>query len=71
MSTLKAYKYRMYPNNTQRILIHKTFGCARFIYNKLLFDMIEYYQKLLKHSIEVTRFIRMILNFYPKWIAIL
>ena len=45
MSTLKAYKYRMYPNNKQQVLINKTFGCVRFIYNKLLFDMIEYYQQ--------------------------
>ena len=30
---LKAYKYRIYPTNEQRTLLHKTFGCARFIYN--------------------------------------
>lgn len=32
----KAYKYRLYPNHEQTVLIHKTFGCVRFIYNKML-----------------------------------
>lgn len=32
----KAYKFRLYPNNEQRILIHKTFGCTRFVYNYFL-----------------------------------
>lgn len=44
MSTLKAYKYRMYPNNTQQLLINKTFGCVRFLYNKMLNDKKEYYE---------------------------
>ena len=25
----KAYKFRLYPNHTQKELIHKTFGCYR------------------------------------------
>jgi len=32
----KAYQYRLYPNREQAILINKTFGCVRFIYNKML-----------------------------------
>lgn len=32
----KAYKFRMYPNDKQKELIHKTFGCTRFIYNYFL-----------------------------------
>ena len=32
----KAYKFRLYPNNNQEILINKTFGCSRFIYNYFL-----------------------------------
>lgn len=32
----KAYKFRLYPNNNQKILINKTFGCTRFIYNHFL-----------------------------------
>ncbi|TKH11347.1 transposase, partial [Bacillus wiedmannii] len=26
----KAYKFRIYPNNTQATLINKTIGCSRF-----------------------------------------
>lgn len=32
----KAYKYRLYPSDEQAILINKTFGCVRFIYNQML-----------------------------------
>ena len=32
----KAYKFRLYPNHTQKELIHKTFGCYRFVYNFFL-----------------------------------
>jgi len=31
---LKAYKYRLYPNKTQEILLNKTFGCCRYFWNK-------------------------------------
>ena len=41
----KAYKFRIYPNSEQRILFAKTFGCVRFIYNKMLGDRIEYYEQ--------------------------
>ena len=33
---LKAYKYRIYPNNEQKVQIAKTFGCCRFVYNQTL-----------------------------------
>lgn len=33
---LKTYKYRLYPNREQEILIRKTFGCCRFVYNQTL-----------------------------------
>lgn len=35
---LIAVKYRIYPNKNQSILINKTVGCARFVYNKMLSD---------------------------------
>ena len=44
MKANKAYKFRLYPNEEQRILFAKTFGCVRFVYNKMLGDKIEYYQ---------------------------
>ncbi len=49
----KAYKYRIYPNSEQKIYFAKTFGCVRFIYNKMLADKIEYYnetKKMLKNT---------------------
>lgn len=30
---LKAYKYRLYPTDEQKVLFAKTFGCCRFVYN--------------------------------------
>lgn len=41
----KAYKFRMYPNAEQQILFAKTFGCVRFIYNKMLGDKIKYFEE--------------------------
>ena len=35
-SMYKAYKFRLYPNKEQIVLINKTFGCYRFIYNYFL-----------------------------------
>jgi len=33
---LKAYKYRIYPTPEQEELLAQTFGCARFVWNKLV-----------------------------------
>jgi len=32
----KAYKFRIYPNQAQTILINKTIGCSRFVFNHFL-----------------------------------
>lgn len=45
MKRNKAFKYRLYPNDEQKVLINKTFGCCRFIYNKMLADKIAYYNE--------------------------
>lgn len=43
---LKAYKYRIYPNNIQKEQLAKTFGCTRFVYNYYLDRKIKlYYDK--------------------------
>ena len=50
---LKAYKYRIYPTEEQKEFFAKTFGCVRFVYNKMLNDKIEYYKeigKMLKNT---------------------
>ena len=41
----KAYKFRLYPNEEQEILINKTFGCARFVYNHYLHQSIHDYEE--------------------------
>ena len=41
----KRYKFRIYPNVEQQKMFAKTFGCVRFIYNKMLADKIEHYEK--------------------------
>ena len=42
---LIAYKYRLYPNKEQQEYFAKTFGCVRFIYNRMLSDKIYYYNE--------------------------
>ncbi|MDQ6994911.1 MAG: RNA-guided endonuclease TnpB family protein, partial [Mariprofundaceae bacterium] len=32
----KAYKFRIYPNDEQKVFFAKHFGCVRFVYNHLL-----------------------------------
>ena len=41
----KAYKFRIYPNAEQQIILTKTFGCVRFIYNRMLSDKINHYEE--------------------------
>ena len=41
----KAYKFRIYPNAEQRTMLAKTFGCVRFIYNRMLSDKIKHYEE--------------------------
>ncbi|MFP3126749.1 IS200/IS605 family element RNA-guided endonuclease TnpB [Ectobacillus funiculus] len=36
MNIHKGYKFRIYPTEEQRILIHKTLGCCRYIWNLAL-----------------------------------
>jgi putative transposase len=33
---LKAYKFRIYPSEEQEVILAKTFGCCRFVWNKLV-----------------------------------
>jgi len=33
---INGYKYRIYPNKAQKVLLEKHIGCCRFVYNKLL-----------------------------------
>ncbi|WP_113927960.1 RNA-guided endonuclease TnpB family protein [Bacillus sp. P14.5] len=42
----KAYKFRIYPTDEQSLIIRKTFGCVRFVYNKMLAERKETYENL-------------------------
>src|SRR5574344_1915527 len=42
---LASCKYRLYPNKEQEIYFAKTFGCVRFIYNRMLSDKINHYKE--------------------------
>ena len=42
---MRAYKYRIYPNAEQRVLIDKHFGCARHIYNWALAEKDKHYKE--------------------------
>lgn len=37
----RGYKFRIYPDAEQRGIFAKTFGCVRFVYNRMLSDKLE------------------------------
>ena len=41
----KSYKFRLYPNEEQKQLFAKTFGCSRAIWNMMLTDKIKHYEE--------------------------
>ena len=44
----RALKLRIYPTKEQEILINKTFGCCRQIYNNRLFERNEFYENVIR-----------------------
>lgn len=38
---MKAYKTEIYPTQAQIELIHKTFGCTRYVYNQYVYENLE------------------------------
>ena len=40
-----SYKFRIYPNQTQKNQIQRTFGCCRFVFNYYLAKRKEVYKK--------------------------
>jgi len=57
-----AYKFRIYPNEEQKILLAKHFGSCRFVWNYFLNQRKEYYINN-KENIEAKR-IKGCLNYY-------
>lgn len=41
----KGYKYRIYPDENQKILLAKTFGCCRLMWNRMLSDRDRAYEE--------------------------
>ena len=41
----KTYKFRLYPNAEQEVLLSKHFGCSRFVFNYFLNERKEQYKK--------------------------
>ena len=48
MKNNKAFKFRLRPNEQQKILIGKTIGCSRHIWNKMLEDKEAHYKETKK-----------------------
>lgn len=67
---LKAYKYRIYPNKKQQELIHKTFGCCRFVYNKMLLYQKENYEndKKFMSKIDCNNYVNRVLKQAYEWL---
>ena len=53
---LKSYKFRLYPNQEQRIYLAKTLGCTRFIYNQMLADRIKSYEENKDLDIKIIKY---------------
>ena len=51
MDIYRSYKYRFYPTTEQQVLLAKSFGCARFVYNRFLALRSQAYQD---HKINVS-----------------
>ena len=49
MKQLLAYKYRIYPTEDQQVLLIKTFGCKRVIFNHYLNEQQERFKNKEKH----------------------
>src|ERR1043165_9125270 len=49
MKHQRAYRYRCYPTLSQRQLLARTFGCARFVYNWALALRTEAYRQRGEH----------------------
>ncbi len=63
---LKTYKFRIYPNDEQKIIFAKTFGSVRFIYNHILADAINQYKNTGKSKLKTPAYFKNIENY--KWL---
>lgn len=68
---LRAYKYRIYPTDEQKLLLAKTFGCCRFVYNWALNLKIEAYRQEKKSigNVELINRMKSELKTEHKWLS--
>ncbi len=68
---LRAYKYRIYPTEEQKVLFAKTFGCCRFVYNWALNLKIEAYKQEKKSigNVEMINRMRSELKAEYEWLS--
>lgn len=68
---LRAYKYRIYPTEEQKLLLAKTFGCCRFVYNWALNLKIETYKQEKKSigNVELTNRMKSELKAAHEWLS--
>ena len=62
----KTYKFRLYPNQNQKELINKTFGCTRLLYNYYLDKKIRVYENNI-HSLSSYACIKDLKNLYNNY----
>lgn len=70
MATItKTFKYRIYPTDEQIVLLAKSFGCARYVYNHFLeFKKTEYKKDESKYSYEDCSKLLTILKKETEWL---
>ncbi|PCF34359.1 transposase [Staphylococcus delphini] len=56
MERLKAYKFRIYPTEEQKIFFAKSFGCVRKVYNLMLGDRMKAYEETKNDSSKKMKF---------------
>ena len=59
----RAYKYRLLPTKEQAVLINKTVGCARLVYNSMLIDYKEQLDNGLKPKLKEVTYFKEIYDF--------
>lgn len=54
---IRGYRIKIFPNEEQKKMMHKSFGCSRFIYNWCIDEIQKYYKDTKKHlnKYEITK----------------
>ncbi len=68
---LRAYKYRLYPTDVQKVLFAKTFGCCRYVYNWALNLKIDEYKASGRTlgNVYLTNLMRSSLKVQNEWLS--